>query len=239
MIDTEVLEQLGLNKKEAETYIALVQLGSSLASTIANKTKINRSVTYEILEKLIRKGFVSYAIRENRKYFSATNPTKLIDLLKERERRLKEIIPGLLALQKIRPRGKESVEIYKGREGLKTVMDLIIKEKKDFLNLGYTAIPPKILKHWYWHWDRRRLKLKIHRTALANPASKKFINKLKLTKVRYLPKDLSMPLSTVIFPDKVILMLAAFEEPINIIIESKQIAKAYNNYFWFIWKLCK
>ena len=193
-METEILEQMGLNKRESETYIALVELGSSLASVVADKTKINRSVTYGILEGLIRKGFVSYVIRENRKYFTATNPEKLMNLLKERERRLKEVIPELLALQTIQPKGKEKVEIYKGKEGLKTVMDMLVKEG-DFLNLGYTGMPPKILKHWYTHWDKRRLKKRVHRTALANPAAKPFISKLKLTKVRYLPKDISMPLS--------------------------------------------
>lgn len=239
MVDTEILEQMGLNKREAETYIALVELGSSLASTVANKTKINRSVTYEILEELIRKGFVSYVIRENRKYFSATDPTKLIDLLKERERRLKEVIPQLLELQKIvlKP-GKERVEIYKGKEGLKTILEDILKTKEDFLNLGYTGVPSKILKHWYFHWDNKRVKLGIKRIALANPAAKGVIKKLSLVKVRYLPEDMSMPLSTVILKNKVYLILA-LTEPVIILIDNKDIAKAYNNYFWFMWKLCK
>ena len=172
MVDTEILEQMGLEKREAQTYVALVGLGSSLASTIARKTKINRSLTYEILEELIRKGFVSYVIRENRKYFSATKPTKLMDLLKERERRLREVIPQLVALQGIALRpGEERVEIYKGKEGLKTILEDILKAKQDFLNLGYTCVPSRILKHWYFHWDNRRVKSGIKRTALANPAA--------------------------------------------------------------------
>src|SRR3989344_3270554 len=91
----ETLKELGLADEEVKVYLGMLKIGSNLASKISEETRINRSHVYQLLERLIAKGFVSYAIKENRKYFSAVNPEKLIQIVKEREQKLKNILPNL------------------------------------------------------------------------------------------------------------------------------------------------
>src|SRR3989344_7228727 len=91
----DTLRELGLANEEIEVYLAMLKLGSNLASKISEETKINRSHVYQLLERLITKGFVSYVIKENRKYFSAVNPEKIVQIVKEREQKLKNILPNL------------------------------------------------------------------------------------------------------------------------------------------------
>src|SRR3989338_10227689 len=92
----ETLMEIGLSREEIKVYLTMLNLGSNLASKISEETKINRSHIYQLLERLISKGFVGYVIKENRKYFSAVNPEKIIDIIKEKERKFKNIIPQLL-----------------------------------------------------------------------------------------------------------------------------------------------
>src|SRR3989338_501596 len=118
MMNTEIFKQVGLTNTEIKIYLALFEVGPSLASKIASKANVERAVTYNILENLIKKGIVGHVIKENRKYFSAAAPEKLLDLLKEKEEAVKEIIPELDKLRQPLAE-KPVVEVYQGVEGLK------------------------------------------------------------------------------------------------------------------------
>ena len=55
----QFLEEIGLSEKEAKIYLALLQVDSALISDLAEKTKINRTTVYPVLESLAKKGLVS------------------------------------------------------------------------------------------------------------------------------------------------------------------------------------
>ena len=141
-----VLKELGLNESEIKIYTNLLKEGSSLASSVAEDTDLNRSLTYQILDKLISKGYVTYVIKNNIRYYNPLSPERLLDLLKERERKLKEILPELSNLY--RP-SKENpvVEILDGVEGIKTILNDILKEGGRWLALG-SGIAPEILSYF-------------------------------------------------------------------------------------------
>ena len=130
-MNTEILKDLGLTNTEIKIYITLLEFGSSLASVISKKSNIERTVTYHILEKLIRKGIVSYVIKENRKYFSSAEPERLKNILKEKEQSLNELIPELIKIKK-QEEHPLSIEVFRGKEGFKTVMGDLIKDKKSY-----------------------------------------------------------------------------------------------------------
>ena len=67
MILENVVQNIGLNAKETKIYLACLELGPSPASNIAARAKLNRVSTYDILEKLIQKGFVNFVIRNKTK----------------------------------------------------------------------------------------------------------------------------------------------------------------------------
>lgn len=50
------LKQLGFSDKEAKVYMASLELGPDTAQEIAKKAGVNRTTTYVIIEKLIKKG---------------------------------------------------------------------------------------------------------------------------------------------------------------------------------------
>ena len=46
------LTQLGLSEKEADVYLAALELGMAPASVIAKKSRIKRTTVHEILKRL-------------------------------------------------------------------------------------------------------------------------------------------------------------------------------------------
>ena len=74
----EILERLGLEEKEAKIYLALLKLGKANVAKISKEAQIERTLCYSIIQKLIEKGLLSYALEGNIKYFSASNHEKLL-----------------------------------------------------------------------------------------------------------------------------------------------------------------
>ena len=91
----EILKSLGLSDKEIKIYLSNLQLGSNLVQEIANFAELNRTSTYDLLKSLEKKGFVSYTIQSGKKFYQATKPNKLLDMLREREELVKKILPEL------------------------------------------------------------------------------------------------------------------------------------------------
>lgn len=122
----ELLEEIGLTKAEINVYIALLELGSSTTGPIVEKSRASSSKIYEILEKLMQKGLVSYIIQSGTKYFEAADPKRILDYMKEKQERLVQqtkevhsILPEL-ELKKTLSKYKNEATIYKGMKGLET-----------------------------------------------------------------------------------------------------------------------
>ena len=56
----KLLEHIGLTKNEVKVYLALLDTGLTTTSAIIKETCINTSKVYESLERLLKKGLVSY-----------------------------------------------------------------------------------------------------------------------------------------------------------------------------------
>lgn len=231
-MDKKILERAGLSKGEIEVYLVLLKLGSSLVSKIAQETGLHRTNIYDTLEKLREKGLVSYVIKENRKYYSASNPDKLLDYIKERETEIESILPELKGYLNI-PRSESIVEVYKGKEGLKSVLKDILKEGKDYVVLEEEGYIQKVLPHFYPQFNAQLNKSKIKVRVLTKDV--KNIAKRSLMRIRSLPEFISFPSATAIYGKKVAIFV--WDEPYHaILIKSKQVADSYRSFFEALWK---
>jgi sugar-specific transcriptional regulator TrmB len=234
-MDKKILERAGLSKGEIEVYVVLLKLGSSLVSKIAQETGLHRTNIYDTLEKLREKGLVSYVIKENRKYYSASNPDKLLDFIKERETEIASILPELKGYLNI-PRSESIVEVYKGKEGLKSVLKDILKESKEYSVLEEEGHIQKVLPHFYPQFNAQLNKSRIKVRVLTKEV--KNISKRSLMQIRSLPEFISFPSATAIYGDKVAIFV--WDEPYHaILIKSKQVAESYRSFFDALWKQAK
>src|SRR3989344_9573537 len=114
--------EVGLTKRQAEAYLALLQLEEASVKEIADKTKESRTHLYDTLKSLLDIGLVSYVIKNNIKYFHAAPPEKILEYLHEKETLLLKILPSLKEQSNNKTR-KPKVEIYEGKDGMKTILN--------------------------------------------------------------------------------------------------------------------
>lgn len=234
-MDKENLIEFGFSKGEADIYLALLKLGPSSVLKLAKETGRHRTHIYDTLEKLQGKGLVSFTIEDNKKAYLAANPENLFDVLKEKEEKLKEVIPNL---KKITGNIKKEIliETYKGIFGLKSVLRDILKEKKDYLGYGEGVRFQKILPIFFKQFLNQAEKLGLGLRLIIRKGAK--IPKRKKLKVRYLSEDFTPPATTFIYGNRIsIILWEPF--PCAIRIVSEQIAETYRKYFNLIWKIAK
>ena len=108
-MELDVLKDLGLTGGEIRVYLALLELGKSSANAIIRKSGISPSKIYDVLERLLKKGVVSYFISGKVRNYAAVSPERLKVMLVNRkelyfreldelEKNLNETIP-ILKLQ--------------------------------------------------------------------------------------------------------------------------------------------
>src|SRR5919112_3807650 len=138
MMISELME-LGLTNGEAKVYLSLLKLGSSKVGSIVKDCRVSYSKVYDVLERLILKGLVSYVLIGNIKHFNAVEPYRLQDYIQKKEEQIKlqkdkasKIIPNLVSIVNKRRENKHSgfksatraieknhAEIFKGDQGLR------------------------------------------------------------------------------------------------------------------------
>ena len=229
----EELRQAGLTENESKVYLALLELGPSLAGNISRKSGLHRRTVYDTTEMLIKKGLIGYILKNNRRLFQASDPKRLLEMLREKENILAPLIQGLSAKYSI-TKEKEETNFYKGKEGLKTIFEDQLNAK-EILILGASTKAYEILQFYFKWYDKTRKQKKIKARKIAQD---KNIKKLPFAEIRYLPKKYSNPVSVNIYSDKTAIILWA-SQPLAILIKNKEIAEGYKNYFELLWKIAK
>lgn len=237
----EALQKFGLTEKESKVYLATLELDSALVSEISKKAEIPRTLTYDILKKLMEKGLVSYVIKNNKKCFSATDPTNLLTMLKEKEQLIESAMPELLRLKRTKAKSRPVIQVFEGKEGVKTVFNDVLKLGKEFLCLGSTG-RSQIISYFLERFHKQRIKMKIPWRVIYNDDKLgrrrgAITSKWPYSKVRYMKK--TDPTTTYCYGDKVAIVIWLKEKLLAIMIKDDIIAKAYKEFFEVLWKTAK
>ncbi|MFH1072312.1 MAG: helix-turn-helix domain-containing protein, partial [Nanoarchaeota archaeon] len=155
VINTAPLEKAGLTKNQAALYLILLKIGPSSVGAIVKEMDIARISCYDVLSRLQSKGLVTHVLFKGRQLFAAVDPQVLLKALQEKERRagedvqaLRGILPELEHLAREKKEGQDAA-VYKTREGIKSVFELRIKERKVIRVIGATGKAMKDLKHYF------------------------------------------------------------------------------------------
>jgi len=232
------LRELGFDEKEIAIYLALLRIGETTATKISQETNIERTLVYYIIEKLMNQGLVSYKFKNNVKYYSAANPEKILDDLKEKEKSFQGVLPFLLELQKKQYHEPVKVEIYKGQEGLKALINDMFKQKTEFLIFGEEGQIQTHSPTLYKQYLRRLIEEDIHEKLIVRGDWRGKIWKSKNSHLRYISKDVISPVTTVIYANKV--FFSIWDPPYyHVLIQSKNLTDSFKAYFNHFWKIAK
>ena len=242
----ELLREIGLSHNEARVYEALLQVGEASVQTISLKSKVHRRNVYDSLNKLMEKGLASEVFIKGEKNFKATNPRRLLELIKEKEAKLNSSLPEMQKRYEAIEE-KEEAYLYRGIEGFKNYLQDILKTKETVYFIGAKAFwLDERLKHFLPRFQRERKRLGIkfmHLFDYEVKDQKPEILELVGKPYKFLPKEYSSPPAVDIFGPYVVTFVGVkvghlYEEPIQFVMKSKKLADGYRKFFQFMWDKC-
>ncbi len=235
------LKNIGLTEKESRVYLACLEGGASVVSEIAKRANINRVTTYDILEKLIKKGFINFMIKNKIKYFNATKPDLIYESTKRKTDKLKKMLPDLRRLHVETPHPR--VRYFEGIQGIKAIYEDTLTSKTDILNYANSE---EIREYWPEYDDqyvKKRARKKIFLRGIApldeaglkvKSENKKYFRDIKLVP----PNKYDFSNEINIYDNKV--SIISFKEGlIGMIIESNEIADTQRTIFKMVWEFAK
>ena len=241
---SEILEKIGLSPNEAKVYETLLLLGTSSIDGISLKSGVHRRNVYDTVEKLIGKGLATQEFVSGRKYIRAINPSRLLDIVRERESEISSILPSLQEKFNAKVSDEEAV-IYRGIEGVKNYLQDILTENETAYFIGAKGFwkDPR-LAYFLPKWDKQRIKQGIHFKHIFDYEVKsqvKEILKLRMNEFKFLPPDYSCNACIDFFGNQVTCFYGIGpgdlgENPVQFTVRSRKIADGYRKWFDFMWK---
>jgi len=241
-MDITILEDLGLSITEIKVYLSLLELGSSTAGPILEKSQLQNSVVHRAINTLITKGLINFILEGKRKIYQATDPENFITYIDEKKKRFQQILPELKKKQKSQKK-PETATIYRGIRGIKEVYSIIINAKgKEYNTFGGGPITAEIMTFsWWLNLHKRRIANKLPSRQIFDESVKwggKEIAKNPMTKIRYVAKEFAQFQETVMVGEYI--AIAVFtENPYAFLIKDKYVADSYRKYFELLWKNAK
>lgn len=238
----EQLQKVGLTPGESEIYELLLQSGETKAGSIIKKANITSSKVYDVLQRLIHKGLVSFIEKQGIKHYQAMPPQRLIEYLEEKKdaiAKVQEDVHKIMPLLQKKDPVQNSVRMFIGKQGPKIVLkELLEASKRTKNNYGYGTPKNPYAKYFPHEFKEYLLQEKKHKLKTKLLFAKGHIEKQPTAQIRYLPPEFMVPVRTMIAANKVFLVDFT-DNMTTIIIENKQIAQSYEDHFKFLWNMAE
>ena len=239
-MDTQILEDIGLTNAEIKVYLALLELGTTTAGSILDKTGLQNSVVHMTLNKLVEKGFVSFVKEGKRHHYQAANPKHIVEYIEEKRERFETILPELLVKQKL-AREKPEIITFRGIKGIRELLyELLEAGGAEHHTFGSTKESLMMGEAWWVSYHKKRAAKGIKAKLLFNESLQYWKAEVKYPKseVRYTKAGFEPLTETIIRHDKIGILLWT-EKPIGVLIYNKAAADSYDKFFEMMWKTAK
>jgi len=232
-MDPKQLAKLGLTQSESLIYHTVLKLGTCSVKDISKNCGFHRTNIYDILEQLKEKGLITYFKQGKTMFYQVSDPKNLYEFLREKTEFLDTIFPDI---EKLHKQQSENllVEVYRGKEGMKSAFREMIRLKKPVYAFGVRGQlrekMPLFAKQWLRDMKNNNVPyIGIYTTR--NPPS-------YFTKIKYVSEELSGPVATMIYGN--IININIWDpELVAIVIRSKLVANMYKKHFDLLWKIAK
>ncbi len=235
----QILDDLGLDRKFANVYLACLELGGEAASTIAQKAGVERANTYYILEQLSRKGLVYSATRDNVTIFVAQSPKRLESMAEARLSQVKKALPELMSIENsgsVKPR----VRFYEGIDGIKQMFEETLDLPRGSETLAYSSfsVDNKYVEKYIEGYIPRRVKKGITQRCIIEYSADSIDligrDKAELRESRMVdPEKFPFSNQINIFGNK--MFIASYKDLMGVIIESAEVVRTQRAIFELAW----
>ena len=243
---SNILKEYGLSDKETNVFLYMVENNGTTAYQIAKGTKIYKSTCYDVLERLIAKGFVSKSTDNNKMIYATRDITEILGIVKGKEVLLTSLIPKIKTLESKEQTFVKHVDSENAFLGIDTKISELAK-RNELTFVYMLGNNPEI--------TTKSSTLLIQRliNELSKTNIKKSIKCRGLWDIRFKEKnfmknfavlgenrfiDLPSNATTIIFDGHVVFFF--IEDRTNTIeIKNKKISKEMKSYFENLWKIAK
>ena|ERR1051326_67193 len=242
----EILQDLGLSPNEAKIYEGLLEIGKASVPQISLQIGVHKRNVYDIIPKLLKRGLIFQVPDSKETKYAPIEPSKLADLIWEKEMKLNSILPALNKKFK-RALPEDAVYVYRGPEGWKNYMRDILRVGQDFYCIGAKgAWMDERNKYFFPQFikEAKKKNIKMHHL-FDHEVKEKSLPILKYVgkDYKFLPKGYSAPSSIDIFGDYVNIVsgikLGGLEEEHYLtVIYDRSIADAFRLWFKFMYDFC-
>jgi sugar-specific transcriptional regulator TrmB len=237
------LQSFGFSEKEADVYIALLELGRGTITEISRKAGINRTTGYDVLSSLANKGVASVSGKEPKQEYAAEPPGAITVYLKREAEKITENIEkseemrhdlNLLHAYRNRPK----VRFYEGKEGLQHVYEDTLTSSETIRAYASVEDVHAALPGYFPSYYKRRAKKGISIRAIF-PKTEAAME-LQTHDVEEKRETVFVPEDTYNFSPEINIydnkvMIASWREKMGVIIESKEIADALKKTYELAW----
>lgn len=241
----DLLKNLGANKKEAETFLKLLELGAQPVSVIAKQVSVPRSTMYLILDGLKKLGLVEEFERNALKYFKCIPVRDIPGILKTREDEIKRALsvlekrlPELEALENklsITPK----VKFYEGKDAVVKMYEEVLKEKTFYACFNPHVDSP-VMKIYFDKVGEtiNAKKLNVSELVVDGPLGKRYLKEYatKNHKIKILPKNMKFDSDNFICEDKIYMVSYGDRDVSAVKIYSRALVETQKAMFEQVWK---
>jgi len=237
------LENIGFSPSEIKIYLFLIKAGNCPVNKICVGTDVNRTNVYEALNRLIKKGIVSYIIKDNVKWFNAMPSITLSNYIDIKEQELSEIKTEVIKeISNLTETNSSDINfganIFVGKKALKLLFDDLLKDKSIIRVLSSEHQFKSLFPTYFEQWHKKRIDLGIIQRSIFSESHKKKIGYKQGLELRFIPDEYSNPTSTFISKNNC-LFVQWDQDPLIIRITSPKIIKSHINYFDVLWQSAK
>lgn len=251
MID-KILKKAGFSDKEIQIYLAGLKEGPVLAHFLAAKTGISRQNTYDILNKLEKKGLVSTTGKKYNTRFAMEAPHNLLRFLDKKKREIEKNRKDLeLAMPELESFLKTEtfipkIKFYEGEDSMRNLLlDSLSCRSGEILAVVpavdfYETLGKDFTKHYVEERVKRKIRSKTIRLKSREEYEEKYFHEheKQLREIRYAPKNVSFASTFFIF-DNTVAFISSKKENFGLAIESEEYKDMLLNLFGVLWNVSK
>ena len=236
-----ILQAVGMDDREAQLYLAGLQLGTAPASDYAKKAGINRITAYNTLESMVRRSFLTTVKKVRAKWYAPVAPEYLSLEVRKNAEALNRALPELKSLQGAKYR-KPRVRFFEGWDGVRHVYEDTLTSSEPIRAYATVDDMHKALPNYFPRYYKRRAEKNISIRAIVPETpvgrERKTHDVEEKREIAFVPADkyyFSPEIN--IYDNKV--MIASWREKLGIIIESEEIADAMKKIYELAWERAK
>lgn len=240
----QLLKNAGLNEKESQVYLALLEIGQATVQEVADISGLKRPIIYVVLNEMIMKGFANLLPNKKINTYQAIDPGAISAQMQTSSKNFSEMLPVFKTL--VNKGGKKpKISYFNTSAGIQRIYDEINRQKDAVFIASIARLDyyfPGSSSGWVKSYKTKFNRLSSRTIIPDHPQdikiAKNFLKATNKVQIKKLPIFDECDMDIAVYGDK--LAITTFENnPFLVVIESKAVPSFFLPIFEILWKSAK